>query len=377
MEATYDIFYTPVVAQGIAFPDEYLAQLTAAGYSSITHEPLQRYASEDFANGYTAWWAFRRDGDDEMEDAESVDANGAGLDGALDFPEIDDPRGGSLDHQELPTFTYSATPLPNLPSEPHIFETEQEASDTLFSTTSAMQLPDGLQDDIEVLAEKKAQAVKLLYKAICSMPVRTGPVELSQQQTVQDVRADRVNELVNYLAQYRTDITHLKLSSLADLLFRAIIKLHNEGYTVNMPAKYRSSDKHLTAVERLEALMQYLSDMKSLVLKCLQEGVDGIGEVVAFPKMLFEQLLSGEVVDSGDEERVEEVQGLDQEESAVGEAADPGAPPSLTMSATPASASGFAPATSQATQQSTPRTTNPRSRGPRRRLRPKMASNFL
>ncbi|KAK4494679.1 hypothetical protein PRZ48_014035 [Zasmidium cellare] len=329
MEPAYAVFYTPIVPQGAHFSDEHLVEVMREGHSACTHEPLQRYASEDFAK----------------EKAGSTS------------PEVHGPRDNSLDHAELPPFTYSATPLPGLPAEPRLYPNPQEAQAAFSPSSTVAELPEGVEDDREELVEKKQLAVKLLYKAICSMPVRVDDNSSTRPQ-VQDTRTTTVNDMLTFLAPYPDRTAYAKLSALAELLYRDIVKLHSQGYDVNVPLKYRKSDKQLTAVQRLEMLIKYLSDMKDLVLKRLREGVDGIAEVVAFPKTLFEQYLNGEVGDSGDEEEVGESDEVDEQETASAEAVAP-VLPATTSTSTPA-----VPTSPAST------------RRPRRRLRPKMASNF-
>lgn len=73
-ETTYDTFTTPVVAPNITqFSQEHLAYVRAQGYDEAVHEPLERYASEDTANGYSTWIAIRRTDSDESEESEEGD----------------------------------------------------------------------------------------------------------------------------------------------------------------------------------------------------------------------------------------------------------------------------------------------------------------
>ncbi|KAK4494678.1 hypothetical protein PRZ48_014034 [Zasmidium cellare] len=76
-EAAYETFTTPIVPPGLVqFPQEHLDFIRAQGYDEATHEPLQRYASDDISNGHSTWYAFIRTDSDGSEESEEEDAVG-------------------------------------------------------------------------------------------------------------------------------------------------------------------------------------------------------------------------------------------------------------------------------------------------------------
>lgn len=385
MDPSYKFFTTPIVPQGQPFPGEHLHVVARQGYNSVTHEPLRRFATEEFARKRTTWWAFRRTGDDEMEDSAS-DEEDDGDEDVFEYLDIDDPRDNRLDDHDMRAIRYDWHPLPNLPDEPLIMPSVHGARLAFSTSNTAIQLEEGMEDDADLLLEEKVFAVGLLYKAIISMPVRVG---LDTPDGLEDVRTAKVNEMVNFLAQDPVNDTHQRLSSLAALVLLHILKLHGEGYVVNIPNRRRSSDRRLTASQRLETLLSYLSDMKSLVLKCLQEGENGVAEVVAFPKTIFEQHLNAQVADSADEEEAEDSNDIDDQETAAVQATNPGSSAPLTqaqVSTTTRNAQDVLPASTSAISTSTTESTTA---GPsavqagtkpvggwRRRVKPRLPSNF-
>lgn len=138
----------------------------------------------------------------------------------------------------------------------------------------------------------------------------------------------------------------------------------------------------------MEALLQDLSDVKGLVLKCLEEGEDSVAEVVAVPRTLFEQYLNGQMGDSGDEEQDDEADDLDEKENARAPAfAAPLATvtqgqviafSSIAQRTVPASTSAtVAPATAPVVAAPTAvQVDNAHGATRRRRLEPEMASTF-
>lgn len=111
-----------------------------------------------------------------------------------------------------------------------------------------------------------------------------------------------------------------KLSELAALLVHAVQRLHPGGCTVIAESPRARFERHLTATQLVETRLQYIFDMKGLVVKCREEDEDGIAEVIAFPRTLFEQSLNAHLGDSGDEEQDDVANDVDEQEKTCASA---------------------------------------------------------